>query len=70
MEYTGLTIGAKDTCEVCNRKVDLTNDIEGDKLNATCKEKLANILARSADADNVEDEAMEESEGDPTRESE
>ena len=31
---------------------------------------LANILARSADADNVEDEAMEESEEEHTRESE
>ena len=37
---------------------------------ATCKEKLADILARSADADNVEDEAMEESEEEHTRESE
>ena len=37
---------------------------------ATCKEKLANILARSADAAEQEDAAMEESEGDPTRESE
>ena len=37
---------------------------------ATCKAKLADILARSADADNVEDEAMEESEEEHTRESE
>ena len=41
-----------------------------DAHEAECSLNLANILQRSADADNVEDEAMEESEGDPTRESE